>query len=305
MTKLTLFVLVFIVNLLPLIARAQPAELMIAARGGDAEKVQALLASGAEVDPPGIATPLYFAAQSGHLEISKMLLEAGADPSALSQWGTPLHIAARRGHVEIVRALLDQGSDSNAKGGDYLNTPMQDAAIKGDVEVGKLLLKFGADVNARNRWFQPPIHFAAKKNRAEFVEFLKEAGAAPVQVGLISEFLGDADIEKGRIRALECGNCHLVDRDALRAGDIPQVAGPLLWGVLGRPIASLEGFPYSDAMRAQEGTWSFERLNGFLADPAGTVPGTAMLAGHVPDEAERIALIAYLRTMSDDPVPLP
>jgi cytochrome c len=58
-------------------------------------------------------------------------------------------------------------------------------------------------------------------------------------------------------------------------------------------------------MKAQTGNWTYERLNAFLADPYGRMPGTGMYKGFVMDRTERINLIAYLRTLSDDPVALP
>ena len=277
---------------------SQPAELMIAARAGDLEKVRALLASGAEPDPTGIATPLFFAAQGGHLEIAAILLDSGADPNALSNLGTPLNIAARRGHLEIVSSLLQKGADPKLESGEFDNTPLHEAAIKGAVEIGQLLIDHGADVNARNNAFEPPIHLAMEKGRSAFAEFLRDAGAAAISVEPISAELADADLEKGRIRALECGSCHQLSKDENSGGD-----GPRLWNVVERPIAGLE-YNYSDALRAQTGSWKYERLNQFLADPAGTIPGSQMYRGYVEDRAERIAVIAYLRTLSDSPVPL-
>ena len=58
-------------------------------------------------------------------------------------------------------------------------------------------------------------------------------------------------------------------------------------------------------MKTQEGIWDYEALNQFLADVHGTVPGTIMYFGDEHDRATRIALIAYLRTQADNPVPLP
>jgi ankyrin repeat protein len=83
--QLSLLVLVL---LQPDHATAQPAELMQAARSGDLERVKELLASGAEPNPKGMASPLYFAAQCRHLEIAELLLKGGADPNAQSAWGT-------------------------------------------------------------------------------------------------------------------------------------------------------------------------------------------------------------------------
>ena len=58
-------------------------------------------------------------------------------------------------------------------------------------------------------------------------------------------------------------------------------------------------------MRALGGIRGYEELHRFIADPRGTVPGTAMHVGRVADAAARTALIAHLRTPSDDPLPLP
>lgn len=280
-------------------AAAQSADLMIAARDGDVESVRALLASGAEPDPEGIATPLYFAAQGRHLAIVELLLERGADPNARSDWGTPLHIAARRGHIGVAKILLQHGADPNAKGGELDNTPLHNAAYVGATQMGRLLIAQGADVNARNKEFEPPVHLATERGRLQIAALLRKAGARPIAVEPISEQLAGADVDKGRIRALECSVCHQLAKDKKAIG-----SGPRLWGIVGRPIAS-EDFGYSDALLAEMGTWTFERLNGFLADPAGTVPGSGMYRGYVRDRTDRINIIAYLRTLSESPVPLP
>ena len=295
--------IVFLISL-PMTAVGQPAELMIAARGGDLDTVNVLLASGAEPDPQGIATPLYFAAQGGHMEIVLALLKHGANPNAMSEWGTPLHIAARRGHTDIVKEILDHGGDPSLLGEKSKLTPLHMAAQIGSVEVGQLLIAYGADVNSRTRWYQPPLHFAVKRNRPEFEDFLLRSGASADPVKLISDDLAEADLEKGRIKSVECGNCHIMDKGANRMGEVPSIPGPPLWGVVGRAIANQE-FPYTERMRNLSGKWTFEQLNAFLADPSGMVPGTIMLQGFVLDRDERIALIAYLRTQSDDPIPLP
>jgi cytochrome c len=54
-----------------------------------------------------------------------------------------------------------------------------------------------------------------------------------------------------------------------------------------------------------EGVWTFEDLNKFLLDPMLTTPGVYMEVPGVPDETDRINVIAYLRTLSDEPIPLP
>lgn len=280
-------------------ALAQPAELMLAARAGDVERVNELLSSGAQPDPDGIASPLFFAAQGGHVEIANILLGSGANPNAVSTLGTPLTIAARRGHGDVVRTLLRNGADPNLTGGEFENTPLHEAAVKGAGDIGRMLIEHGADVNARNVYFEPPIHLAMEKGRLAFAELLRHSGASAIEVEPIAGELANADLEKGRIRALECGVCHQLSKDDNTGGD-----GPRLWGIVGRPVAGLE-YDYSDALKAQTGSWTYERLNAFLADPAGTIPGSGMYRGYVADRSERISVIAYLRTLSEDPEPLP
>ncbi|MEO9780790.1 MAG: ankyrin repeat domain-containing protein [Sedimentitalea sp.] len=304
MLKLSPIFLLFLVALRPEHAHAQPAELMLAARNGDTEEVSRLLETGAEPDPNGIATPLYFAAQGGHLEIAELLLESGADPNALSNWGTPLQIAARRGHSEVATSLLQNGADPNVVGGEFEYTPLHEAAEKGDVEMGKLLISYGADVNIQNKRFEPPIHLAVSDKRTAFADLMRASGAAAAAVDPISNALATADIEKGRVRAVECTNCHKLEKGEDAIGSY----GPRLWGIVGREVAiasAREKFPYSEPMKAQTGTWTYERLNAFLADPYGTIPGQGMYAGLVRDRTERINVIAFLRTLADDPVSLP
>jgi cytochrome c2 len=89
--------------------------------------------------------------------------------------------------------------------------------------------------------------------------------------------------------ATRCGGCHPV-RDGSRHG-----IGPDLWGISGRAVASAEGFQYSQALSSTQGRWTDERLDSFLADPVGVVPGTSMQSEGVADAARRAALVRYLQ----------
>ena len=66
--------------------------------------------------------------------------------------------------------------------------------------------------------------------------------------------------------------------------------------VVGRRIASLPDFAYSDALKAKQGVWNDAALNAFLADPQTFAPGTAMY-GAAPDKGQRQAIIDYLKTV--------
>ena len=58
-------------------------------------------------------------------------------------------------------------------------------------------------------------------------------------------------------------------------------------------------------MKAKGGTWTYDDLNKFLANPKGFVPGTAMGFAGIQKDSERADVIAYLHTLSDKPAPLP
>jgi cytochrome c len=58
-------------------------------------------------------------------------------------------------------------------------------------------------------------------------------------------------------------------------------------------------------MKAKGGTWTFEELDKFLTHPQSYIPGTKMTFAGIQSDKQRGDLIAYLRTLSDSPVPLP
>ena len=71
------------------------------------------------------------------------------------------------------------------------------------------------------------------------------------------------------------------------------------------PAFPTGGFAYSAGMKAKEGTWTYDDLNLWLKKPAAFVPGTKMTFVGVPDIKDRADVIAYLRSLAADPVPLP
>jgi len=115
----------------------------------------------------------------------------------------------------------------------------------------------------------------------------------------IETLLASASAEHGAQVAKQCGACH-----NFQEGQGPKV-GPDLYGVVGRKIASVAGFNYSAALKAMNGTWTFDALNKWLTDPRSDVPGTAMTFAGLTNEKQRADVIAYLNTLSKDPLPLP
>jgi len=85
----------------------------------------------------------------------------------------------------------------------------------------------------------------------------------------------------------ECSDCHSVTPGKNKKG-------PSLFGVVGRKPATIEGFNYSDAMRANLETWTVDRLNPYITAPKRIVPGGKMKYDGLSDAKERADLIAYL-----------
>src|SRR5215510_8579847 len=85
----------------------------------------------------------------------------------------------------------------------------------------------------------------------------------------------------------------------------PNRVGPNLWNIVNRPRASEAGFNYSAAMKGKPGNWSFDDLSKFLANPRGYIPGTNMTFAGLSRAEQRADVIDYLRTLADNPVPVP
>jgi cytochrome c len=96
-----------------------------------------------------------------------------------------------------------------------------------------------------------------------------------------------------------CAACH----DFTAGG--PNRTGPNLHDVFGRHSAAHPGFDYSDAMKAHNVTWDYLTLNTFLTSPGTAVAGTRMAFAGIHNYNDRVAAIAYLRSISPNNVPLP
>lgn len=123
------------------------------------------------------------------------------------------------------------------------------------------------------------------------------AAATPAAAagGAVLAAAGDAAAGEKAFKA--CKACHTADQGG-RNG-----TGPNLWDVVGRPVASVAGFGYSDAMTALGGAWDAATLDGFLADPKGKVPGTKMSYAGMKDATDRGNLIAWLAGQGGAPAP--
>jgi cytohesin len=152
-----------------------------AAQRGHAEVVRLLLDQGAAVGAVADdgATPLHRAAAGGHVAVLRLLLDAGADPAARDHCGeTPLALAAAHAGAEAVSLLAEGGAPVNAAGAGR-QTPLHRAAERGDAaaDTVRALLANGARTDARNYYGAAPLHVAARVDAPAVAALLLEAGA--------------------------------------------------------------------------------------------------------------------------------
>jgi cytochrome c len=130
--------------------------------------------------------------------------------------------------------------------------------------------------------------------------------AAPAKPDPIAPLLAAANADAGKTLAQrQCATCHSFDK-AGRNG-----VGPNLWNVVAGAKGAREGFRYSTPLLAaakqagDDGKWTYENLNQFVANPRGYLNGTLMAYAGMRSAQDRANLIVYLRALADSPAPLP
>ncbi|WP_443749200.1 c-type cytochrome [Asticcacaulis solisilvae] len=182
--------------------------------------------------------------------------------------------------------------------------------MSGDLTLNKILgaclatglvimgVRIGAGMLIKN-------HEAEKPGYAiEVAETGGEGGAAaavdtPPDWGTV---LPKADVAAGEATFKKCTSCH----NNAQGG--PNMTGPNLWGVVGRPTASHPGMSYSDAMLAhakESPNWTYDQLYMFIGGPQKWVKGTKMTFAGVKKPEDRVNLIAYLRSQGSTGYAIP
>ncbi len=109
------------------------------------------------------------------------------------------------------------------------------------------------------------------------------------QQTLTMDALKAADYMKGKQTFQgRCSACHTVGDGG------GNVAGPNLWGVFDQHIGSKDGFGYSATMSKADFKWSPDKLDAFLADPQGYLPGNIMGIPEPVPAADRLDLISFM-----------
>lgn len=148
---------------------------------------------------------------------------------------------------------------------------------------------------------ETPVFKAAAEPAA--AEPAKPAAGAPADAAKsapgVLAMLATADAAAGKKAFRKCKACHSTEKGGRNK------VGPNLWDTVGRAKAGAPGYGFSGALENLGGTWTYRDLDGFLADPKGFARGTKMGFRGVKKAKDRAAIIVYLRSLSDQPKPLP
>lgn len=126
------------------------------------------------------------------------------------------------------------------------------------------------------------------------------AAAGGFNPAAVVALLAAAKPEEGKAAFKKCASCHQVEKGK------PSAVAPNLYGVVNRAKGGQPDYAaYSEAMKAKGGEWTYESLANFIHKPKGYIAGTKMIFNGVNEPADIANIIAYLRTLSDAPAPLP
>jgi ankyrin repeat protein len=149
-----------------------------AVRNGISEGVKASLAVGMSptCETEDMAwTPLWVAACTGNLDITEILLNAGANVNATTRDGrTAVQEAAKIGATDIVELLIKRGADLEISPSKHADTPLISAAAKGHTATVKALLTAGANIRAAQSGGWTALHYALLNKNSEMACMILE-----------------------------------------------------------------------------------------------------------------------------------
>ena len=147
------------------------------------------------------------------------------------------------------------------------------------------------------------VHKTDPETRGFQVEVAEDqpssSGPVKKEIESVLPLLTTASVDAGAKVFKKCAACHTVDKGGAHK------VGPNLWNIINANTASKDGFVYSEALKGLNNNWSYEELNKYLYKPMKYAPGTKMSFVGLKKVKDRANVIAYLRSLSDNPAELP
>lgn len=194
------------------------AKLRDAAARGATKDVLRLLEDGAKVLPDEVGrTALHLAAAGGHADVVAALLLAGCDVNITDGAGcTALQHAAADGHLEVVRQLIQHGADVNHQDSVHGNTALHEASWKGWSRSVAALGRARANLHLKNCGGFAPLHLCCQNGHNQSCRELLLAGCSPN----LQNNYGDTPLHTsaryghaGVTRILISANCRVSDQN--------------------------------------------------------------------------------------------
>jgi len=172
-------------------------------------------------------------------------------------------------------------------------TKMAFSGIKNTAKRAELIAFLRANTESPPALPKPMAANAGEPAKKASASPTQETKASPTKtkvagIDSASAATGAGDAVAGKKNFRRCKACHTIKQGGGNR------TGPNLYGVVGRPIASVSNFKYSAALKAKGGNWDAAKLDQFLTKPKKFVPGTKMTFAGLKKAKSRADLIAYL-----------
>ncbi|OON16875.1 ankyrin repeat protein, partial [Opisthorchis viverrini] len=166
-------------------------------------------------------TPLLLAAAKGNVEVTQILIEAGANIMAQEKTAKGIvYLCAETNEVDVLRLILNhpKAKELIELPNIYDDTPLHIAAKNGHSEIVKLLLENGAKVSSKNEKERTPFHNAAKYGRLRIARHLlehvpslvserDEDGSSAIHLAAASGHVALLELLLNAGAAVDCRNC--------------------------------------------------------------------------------------------------
>ena len=157
------------------------------------------------------------------------------------------------------------------------------------------IVALGASIGAGMYFHADSNEYPEDKDWGYFVEGAEEEGGADAGPDL-GTLLASADAAAGERVFAKCTACHTINQGGANG------IGPNLWATAGEPIGKGKaGFAFSSALADHGGTWTYENLDAWLANPRGFANGTKMSFAGLSKPEDRANVIAYLKANGGGP----